>query len=65
MDEFKNPNGTYNGIRMLAALSGLEEREIKWCADRLKQLLVVEGKPQDEAKAIVKREAATKPWLVG
>jgi phage I-like protein len=65
MDTFapwKNPNGTYNGVEMLAAVSGLSPKEVRWMADRLKHLLHVEKRSKDEAKAIVKAEAKSKPW---
>jgi len=62
LDEFKNADGTYNGVAFLAALSGLSEVEIKWTADRLKQLMHVEKKSKEEATGIVKEEAKTKPW---
>lgn len=63
MDQWKNPNGTYNGAQMLADVSGLSIAEIRWTADRFKQLLHVEKRSKAEAKAIVKAESATKPWL--
>jgi hypothetical protein len=62
-DAWKNPNGTYNGVQMLADISGLSLAEVQWTANRLKHLLRVEKKSKIEAKAIVKAESATKPWL--
>lgn len=62
MNEFRNPNGTYNGVAMLAKLSGLPEKEIAWTAARIKQLMAVEGKPKSEALSILREEAKAKPW---
>lgn len=62
-DQFKNPNSTYNGVTAMAAWSGLSIEEIQWTADRLKQLMVDQGKSKDEAKTIVKEEAKSKPWI--
>ena len=58
MNDWRNPDGTYNGIAML---SGLSRAEVAWTADRLRSLMA-SGKTKDEAKAIVKAEAAGKPW---
>jgi hypothetical protein len=61
-EKFKNANGTYNGVAMLAELSGLPYAEVAWSADRLKQLMTVEGKSKEVAVAIVKEEGKSKPW---
>lgn len=61
-DRYKNPDGSYNGIAILADLSGLSEAEIRWTAERLRHLMRVEGKTPEEAKAIVRVEAADRPW---
>lgn len=60
-EAFRNPDGTYNGIKALAQISGLSEAEIAWTADRLRALLKA-GKSKDEAKAIVRAEAVSRPW---
>lgn len=61
--KYKNPDGkTYNGVALLADISGLSQAEIRWTADRLKHLMHVEKRSKDEAKEIVRREAAGKPW---
>lgn len=63
IDRWKNPGrDTFNGIKMLAELSGLSEAEVRWTADRLKQMMHVEGRSKDEAKRIVAEEAAGRPW---
>lgn len=62
-DRYRNADGkTFNGIAMMADLTGLSQAEVRWTADRLKQLMLVEGKSKDEALAIVKAEAADRPW---
>ncbi len=55
-DKYKNKDGTYNGISMLTELSGLSRSELKWTADRLKQLMTVEGKSKEVALNILKEE---------
>jgi hypothetical protein len=62
MDSCRNADGTYNGVKLFARLTGLSEAEIEWTADRLKQLIVAEKKTQEEAKAIVRGEAKLLPW---
>lgn len=64
-DAWKNPNGTYNGVQMLADISGLSPAEVQWTANRFKHLLHVEKRSKIEAKAIVNAESANKPWLIG
>jgi hypothetical protein len=63
LDDCKNPDGTYNGVKFLAAMSGLPEAEIAWTAARVKQLMTVERRPREEALRLVKEEAKAKPWL--
>ena len=65
MEEFRNPGtDTYNGIKMLAAISGLSEAEVAWTAKRMQQLIREERLPAAEAKAIVRQEAKARPWEV-
>jgi TRAP-type C4-dicarboxylate transport system permease large subunit len=59
---FRNPDGTYDGIKMLAAMSGLSEAEVAWTAKRLKHLMHVEKKTKEEAKAVVAQESKSRPW---
>lgn len=61
-DRFANGDGTYNGVKALAAWSGLSEEEVAWTANRMKQLVGVEKLTADQAKAIVKAEAKEQPW---
>lgn len=61
--ESKNPDGTFNGIKALAVMSGLDEAEIAWMADRMRFLIHTQGKNKSEAKSIVTNEARAKPWL--
>ena len=63
-DRYRNADGkTFNGVAMMADLTGLPQAEIRWTAERLKQLMHSEGKSKDEALAIVKAEAAARPWV--
>lgn len=62
MDGFRNPNGSYNGIKALAAWSGLSEAEVAWTARRVKELMAA-GTSAADAKVIVKQEAKSRPWL--
>lgn len=63
-ERYKNTDGkTYNGVAMLAEVTGLPYNEIAWTAERMKQLMINEGKSKDEAREIVKVEAASKPWV--
>ncbi|MFG5409926.1 hypothetical protein ABXN37_19820 [Piscinibacter sakaiensis] len=59
----RNPDGTYNGIELLARLSGTDRAEVAWMARRIGELIRA-GTPKDEAKSIVRREAAARPWHV-
>ncbi len=59
--KYKNDNGTFNGAKMLADVSGLSMEEILWTANRMKQLLA-EGRSKDEAKAVVALENKFRPW---
>lgn len=58
----QNSDGSWNGVRAMSALSGLDQREIKWMFDRMKQLKTA-GVDADEMKRIVREEGASKPWL--
>lgn len=62
MIRFRNPDGTYNGVAMMAAMSRLSEAEVEWTFRRLKVLLVDRKMSKEEAKAIVAEESKTKPW---
>jgi hypothetical protein len=58
---YQNPDGTYNGLKILADLSGLSLAEIAWTWNRMKQLHA-EGVPSEKRKAIVAEEAKSRPW---
>lgn len=58
-----NPDGTINGITYMAELSGLDPREIKWMWGRMRHLIHVEKRSMEDAKAMLRAEAASKPWL--
>ena len=57
-----NPDGTFNGVKAMSAISGLDQREIQWMFDRMKELVAADVVP-DERKRIVREEGASKPWL--
>lgn len=59
----RNPDGTYNGVKFLAALSGIPEAEVAWTATRMQQLIRDQGRTREVAKAIVREEAKAQPWL--
>lgn len=61
--KYANGDGTYNGAKMLAEISGLSEAEIVWTFNRMKHLTQVEGHHKAYAKGIVKAEAKSKPWI--
>lgn len=58
-------DGTINGVTYMAELSGLDPREIRWMWDRMRHLTHVEKHSMDEAKALLRAEAVSKPWLDG
>lgn len=61
-EQFRNPgSNTFNGVKAMAAWSGLTEAEVAWTAARIKELIAA-GKSRQEAVAIVRAEGKTKPW---
>lgn len=62
LGNFRNANGTYNGVKALSELTGLSEAEVEWTNRRVKELVIVQKMPRSEAVAQIKREAAEKPW---
>ena len=65
LEGYRSKNGTYNGVRLFADVTGLSREEIAWTARRLHHLLNVEKKSKDEAKRIVAAEGKTRPWENG
>lgn len=61
-DDCKNEDGTYNGVKFFARMTGLSEPELKWTYGRMKELYKA-GTQKEEAIRIVKEEAAKKPWI--
>ena len=55
MNEFKNSDGTYNGVKALASLSGLSEQEILKSFNRIKELKSL-GHTTEQIKEIMKKE---------
>lgn len=60
-DDCRNQDGTTNGVKLMARLSGLSEAEIAWTWNRMKELRG-QGMSADEAKAQIKTECASRPW---
>ena len=60
--DFRNPDGTYDGAGVMAAISGIPKEEVVWMWKHTSALLV-QGVPKTEVTRIVKQEAAMKPWL--
>ena len=59
--EFKNPDGTFNGLAFMAEFSGLSEAEIKWMWNRMKEIRS-EGTPTNQITDILRKEAINRPW---
>jgi hypothetical protein len=60
--KFRNPDGTWNGINVMSAMTGLSTAEVEWTAKRLIDLMHHQKRSREEALAIVREEAKTKPW---
>ena len=58
-EDYKNKDGTYNGAKMLSNLSGISEEEILEVFERMKYLMDVENKSQEETKEIIRKEFPT------
>jgi len=63
-EDWKKSNGRYDGVAMLASLTGLSKAEIEWTWSRMRYLRQVEGRTPEEAKRIVTQEGKAKPWEV-
>ena len=61
-EKYRNADGTYNGVDMMAELTGLSKEEVAWTAQRLKQLMVGEGMGKDAANIRIAQERVNKPW---
>lgn len=66
MERARNPDGTYNGAKLMSALTGgtISEAETLWTFNRLRTLMQQEGRSKEEAKEIVRQEASDRPWEV-
>ena len=58
----QNSDGTWNGIRALSAISGLDPREVQWMWRRMQELKAA-GCDATAMKLAVREESALKPWL--
>jgi hypothetical protein len=59
MDDIRNSDGTYNGVKAMAQLSGLSEEEIRWTWERAKELRAA-GVSKEATAAQLKLEARAK-----
>ena len=62
MSKYRNDDGSYNGARELADMSGISEAEVLWTFTRLRHYLVTERLSKDEARRRVAEEAKARPW---
>lgn len=58
----RRPDGNYNGVGVLADLTGLSRAEIAWTAERVKHLMSAGGLDAGKAKTQVAIEAKDRPW---
>lgn len=60
----RNPDGTYNGIKALSAMTGgkITEAEVAWMWERTKQTRQA-GMTKEQSLAVLREEAKAKPWL--
>jgi len=63
MSAYRNADGTWNGVAVMAAVSGLSEDEVAWTFNRIRNLMHHEKHTKDGALAIVREEAKSRPWL--
>lgn len=61
-DKYRNADGTYNGVALMRDLTGLDDKEVIWTFNRLKELMKG-GESREAACEIVRKEAKEKPWL--
>ena len=61
--QFRNQDGTYDGVAALASLTGLSYAEVAWSAQRIKHLLTTTNLSRQEVVKQVRKEAESKPWI--
>jgi hypothetical protein len=62
IDDCLNPDGkTYNGVKIMAKLSGLSEAEIWWTWCRAKELKEM-GMDKEQILSVLKAEGRNNPW---
>ena len=61
-DAFRNPDGSFNGARLLAAMAGTSEAGVLWRWRRIKELKT-QGLDVETIKKQVTEEAKLKPWI--
>lgn len=62
MERHQNPDGTWNGVTLMAELSGLSEAEIAWTWKRLIELKKA-GHDKKTQVAMLREEGQAKPWV--
>lgn len=63
-DNYLNTDGkTYNGVKMFADFTGLDEVYVSWVFERLKQLMTVDKLSKEESLSIIKLESKREPWI--
>lgn len=60
--DYQNEDGTFDGTRAFADFSGIPLEEVRWTAARMRELIVTEGMPKDEAIVRVREERKSSPW---
>ena len=61
LQQFRNQNGTYDGVAFLASMTGLSYGEVEWTARRIRELILC-GTSRSDAVALVKQEAKEGKW---
>lgn len=61
ISDFANGDGTYNGVALLAALTGMPASEVAWTAERIKAL-TAQSLPRPYIHAVVTEERKSEPW---
>lgn len=62
MEQFRNPGtNTYDGVKAMAALTGLSASELAWMARRTQEL-IRSGMSREETKVTVLAEGKSRPW---
>lgn len=58
----KRPDGSYNGLLLMASLTGLSTEEVAWTWKRIQQLVQERCMSKEAVLLQVKEEAKAQPW---